>query len=401
MRYTRRAFLSAAGVASVVGAGCTTTTDGGSGGTDATTTRSNEDGTASAETGTPTSSRTPSETPTETATETSTTTAGASDLDPSVTEASLLLNWKPSGLHLPYYTAKAKGFYEEAGLTVTDIVAGQGSDFSAKQAGLGKSTFAITSADQVINVNSRGLSPLSVGVVMQRSPVVLFTVRENFGEAFSSVEQLAGRTLGSGPGMVRILAELMLERAGIREDVTIVDTGYDTVQQLLAGKVDAAAGVFGDAIAARAQGHTTDSVPVAEQVPSYGHVVATESSFAAENPDTVRAFLRGTARGAAWAHRNPGAATDLLVESNQALSETRDRQKQKWTRMASGFMLSEAVEKRGWGWSVGEPWQVLRQALDDADLLGDGSVEPSSVWTNDYLDADYRYIGSYAEVVEE
>jgi NitT/TauT family transport system substrate-binding protein len=40
----------------------------------------------------------------------------------------------------------------------------------------------------------------------------------------------------------------------------------------------------------------------------------------------------------------------------------------------------------------------MHGALADADLLG-GSVTPSDVWTNDYLDTDSQYIGSYADVV--
>jgi NitT/TauT family transport system substrate-binding protein len=58
------------------------------------------------------------------------------------------------------------------------------------------------------------------------------------------------------------------------------------------------------------------------------------------------------------------------------------------------------VQEHGWGWSDPSPWETMRDALADADLLG-GSVTPSDVWTNDYLDADSEYIGSYAEMVSE
>lgn len=310
----------------------------------------------------------------------------------------LLLNWNPSGLHVPYYAARAQGYYEDHGLRLQSIETGQGSDFSAQQAGLGNKDFVVTSADQVLAVRSKGLDVLSVGVVMQRSPVVLFSTRETFGGELTDVSQLAGKTVGTGPGMVRILSKLMLEDAGVLEDVELVDTGYDTVQQLLAGKIDAAGGVFGDAISAQAQGYTTDSLPVASAVPSYGHVIATSSGFAEENPDLVRSFLRGTARGAAWASTNPEAATGVLVDENGALAETQAQQRQKWTSMAEQFMVSETVEERGWGVARGEPWRITADALRDADLL-DGAVDPTAVWTNDYVDTDYEYIGSYTSQV--
>ncbi|WP_251342527.1 ABC transporter substrate-binding protein [Haloplanus halophilus] len=358
---TRRSFLVAAGAAGATGlSGCLGGTDAGAGG---------------------------EATPTGTATGT-----------PIPGESSLLLNWKPSGLHVPYFTAKAKGFYEEEGLTLDAIETGEGSTFSAKQAGLGNVDFAVTSSDQVLNINSRGLSPQSVGVVMQRSPAVVFSTRETFGGELTDVEQLAGKTVGTGPGMVRMLTSLLLAEAGVREDVEMVDTGYDTVQQLLAGEIDAAGGVFGDAISAEAQDYTVDSIPVANAIPSYGHVIAAERDWAAANPEAVRAFLRATARGAAWAQQRPGEATDLLVEANGVLSESRDQQRRKWETMAGEFMLSDAVRDHGWGWSEAEPWRVVRDALADADALG-GEVDPSAVWTNDYLDTDSRYVGSYADVV--
>ncbi|WP_115862357.1 ABC transporter substrate-binding protein [Halorussus litoreus] len=311
---------------------------------------------------------------------------------------SLLLNWKPNGLHVPYYAAQARGFYEEAGVEVTNIESGQGSDFSAKQVGLGNTPLAITSADQLLNVNTRGLSPTAAGVVMQRSPVVVFTTRETFGGEFTSVDQLAGKTVGTGPGMVRILTRLLLERRGVLSDVELVDSGFDTVQQLLAGDIDAAGGVFGDAVTAGQDASEVFSIPVADAIPSYGHVVAANDDFADSNPDAVRGFLRATARGAAWATENPGEATDLLVEANSSLEQSAEVERAKWVEMANGYVLSEAVREQGWGWSESEPWATTYEALLDADLLG-GEVDPESVWTNEYLDPDSEYVGDYASRV--
>lgn len=319
---------------------------------------------------------------------------------PSVDDATLLLNWKPSGLHVPYYVADAEGFYEDQGLPLSTIEVGQGSDFSAKQAGLGNVAFSVTSSDQVLNINSRDVSVRSVATVMQRSPVVVFSTEETFGERLKEPDQLAGKTVGTGPGMVRILTRLLLERTGVADDVELVDTGYDTVQKLLADDVDAAGGVFGDAISTRAQGYEVDTIPVAEEVPSYGHVLATAPSFAEENPDAVRAFLRATARGSVFARRNPETAIDHLVAANESLGETRDQQREKWETLATEFMMSSAVSEHGWGWSETSPWETVAAALDDADVL-EGDVDADAVWTNDHLDTDYRYIGSYTDVVGE
>ncbi|PSP55253.1 myristoyl transferase [Halobacteriales archaeon QS_1_67_19] len=312
---------------------------------------------------------------------------------------SLLLNWKPNGLHVPYYTAKAKGYYAEQGVEVNKIESGQGSDFSAKQVGLGNVPLAVTSADQLLNINTRGLSPRSVAVVMQRSPVVVFTTAETFGGTLDGVEQLAGKTVGTGPGMVRILTKLLLEENGVLSDVELVDTGFDTVQQLLGGEIDAAGGVFGDAVVARHDGHEVSSISVADAIPSYGHVVAANPEFAERNSETVRSFLNATARGAAWATENAEEATELLVEANPVLEETGEVERAKWERLAEDYLVSEAVRQRGWGWSTEGPWATMYDALGDSDLLG-GEVDPATVWTNDYLDTSYRYVGDYASVAD-
>ena len=313
-------------------------------------------------------------------------------------DISLLLNWKPSGLHAPYYAAKAQGYYEAEGLSLSTIRSGQGSDFSAKQAGLGNVPFAISSSDQVLNINSRGLSPRSVGIVMQRNPMVVFTTRTALDDPLTDTSQLAGRRVGTGPGMVRVMTDLFLQENGVRSSVDLVDSGFNTVQRLLAGKIDAAGGVFADAVVAQARGATVDSLRVGPTIPSYGHVITTNHDYARKNPEVVRSFLRATARGAAWAHRNPGSAVEHLVEDNEALAESGTEQRLYWEAMAAQYMLSPAVETQGWGWGRADPWERTTEMLADADMLG-GSVDPSSVWTNAYLDTENEYIREYADIV--
>ncbi|WP_049981415.1 ABC transporter substrate-binding protein [Halolamina rubra] len=310
---------------------------------------------------------------------------------------SLLLNWTPNGLHVPYYAARAQGFYEAEGITLAEIRGGDGSDFAARQAGLGNAEFAVTSGDQVLLTNGGGVAVSSVGVMMQRTPTVVFATRESLGEPLEDPEQLADTRLGTGPGMVRQLTELYLEAVGVRESVELVDAGYNTVQRLLDGDVDAAGGVFGDAIDARYQGATVDSLDIATEVPAYGHLLATAPDYAAENPETVRAFLRATARGAAWATNNPEAGVDAVVEANESLAPVREQTRATWDRMAAAHVVGPAVEEHGWGWHESAPWTTVADALREAES---GEVaDPSAVWTNEYLDTDDRYVGGYAERV--
>ena len=315
--------------------------------------------------------------------------------------ASLLLNFQPGGLHAHYYAALERGYYEAEGIDLEAIESGQGSDFSAQQVALGNTEFAITSGDQVLNVNSQdGLDLRCVSVVMQQGPTVVFTARDAFGEELTDASQLEGVTVGSGPGMVRTMTESFLDHHGVLESVEYVDSGFDTVQQLLAGEIDAAGGVFSDVIDAEHQDATIDVLPVNEVIPSYGHVVGVGESYLEENPETVRAFVRATARGAAWAHQNPEEAIDVLVDHEPELGEVRENQLDKWIAMSTEYMLSEAVSEHGWGWNEPEPWEATHETLAAGDFL-ESEVDPDAVWTNEYIDEESEYVGDYATVVSE
>lgn len=380
MRTSRRALLAATGILLV--AGCTGTGSSGSDGDGSDGDSGNDE--ESAEDG---ASGSGEDTPT-------------GDGEPSVTDPSLILNWRINGLHAPYFAAREQGFYADEGFDSVDIQGGEGSDFAAQQAALGNTEFAISSSDQVLNVNSGDLSPLAVGVVMQRNPAVVFTARENFGEELTDPAQLEGLTVGSGPGMVRQMTQAYLDAHGIRESVEYVDTGYDTVQQLLTGQVDAAGGVFSDAVDARHQDYRIDTLAVQESIPSYGHTVAVGSDFASENPETVRAFLRATARGTVWAAQNPDAAVDALVSARPELEEVRENQRDEWERMRSSYLVAPAVRANGWGWNAPEPWETTHETLAAGGFF-DAPVDPGVVWTNEYLDTSDRYVGEFAKRVTE
>ncbi|ADJ14357.1 NMT1/THI5 like domain protein [Halalkalicoccus jeotgali B3] len=325
---------------------------------------------------------------------------GSGSPDPETTSVSLVLNWRIGGLHAPYFAAQENGFYAAEGFESVDIESGQGSDFAAQQVGVGNAEFALTSSDQVLNVTSKGLSPQCVGVVMQRNPVVVFSSRDSFGDPLEGADQLRGRTLGSGPGMVRQMTEAYLESEGVLGEVEYVDSGFDTVQQLLTGEIDAAAGVFSDVVDARQQGYEIDTLSVAETIPSYGHMIATESGFGRENPTTIESFLRATARGAVWADRNPEAAIDALVAAQPELKEVRANQREKWELMRTEYTVSETVREEGWGASAPKPWRGTYETLAAGGFFDD-EVDPDTVWTNEYLDTGSEYVADYADLIED
>lgn len=313
------------------------------------------------------------------------------------TSVNLLLNWRPNGLHIPYYVAKDRGYYEDEGFADVSIESGNGADFSAEQAGLGNTELAVTSSEQLLNVNSRELSTRSVAVVMQRGQTVIYTAQELFGEELTEPAQLAGKTIGVAPGAVELMTDAYLTQLGLRDEIEWVETGFEGTQMLLNGEIDLHANVFSDAVGAEAQGYTVDMLDIAAKVESYGHLIAAADAFVENRPAAVEAFIRATARGCAWAIENPTEGVDSLIDSSPELAEIRDQHRRRWELMVDGYLLSDAVAEHGWGWSESEPWERTYEALDAGGMLG-GEVDPAAVWTNEYLDTDSEHITGF-EVV--
>ena len=72
------------------------------------------------------------------------------------------LSYTPFAAHIPIYVAKAKGYYESAGLDV-DIQPGRGSTFAAMTVGAGKEEFGVSDAASVLAARAKGVPVIAVG----------------------------------------------------------------------------------------------------------------------------------------------------------------------------------------------------------------------------------------------
>lgn len=315
-----------------------------------------------------------------------------------MTPVSFQLNWEPNGFQAPYFLARERGFYEEEGLDVA-FVEGHGSPFAAEEAARGRADFALAGASAVLSVQSQGFEPLAVAAVTQKTPAAIYTLRDVFGEPLGDPEQLAGRTVAPSATKTRILAAQLLEDAGIREEVDLLDvdphTHHRVEHKLLDGEVDAAVGVVTNGIELeRDHDRRADELPIGNYLGIYGMTLVTNPEFTAENPDTVGGFLRATARGWAEATSDPGAAIDALVARNATLERDREIERVKFETAAENLQFTEHIRQAGWGNHDGERWQTLERTLAETDLL-EGAVDSRTVWTNEYLDTDTDVIRDY------
>ncbi|MCL7416704.1 MAG: ABC transporter substrate-binding protein [Halalkalicoccus sp.] len=279
-------------------------------------------------------------------------------------ELSLGLNWRPNGLHLPFYAAKERG--EEFDLEL-DIEHHEGSHRALESLVSGETDVGLVGAGTALRARAAGESVVSIAVAYQRAMAVLYTVRETFGEPLTSVAQLRDRRIGMpARSETGILGRLFLNQVAPDDSVRIVDTGGEERDALLAGEVDVVTGSFSDPRDLERRGMTVDTLTVADHFPIYGPTLVVPEETLEEREEALEAFLAATTAGWAAACLDPTAVAERVAAR---FDDPADRIVRTFEVACREFGPSEAVEENGWGWQREGTWERLRTALGQGGLL--------------------------------
>lgn len=280
-------------------------------------------------------------------------------------ELTLGLNWRPNGLHLPFYAARCDDGYADSGLDVR-FEHYEGSRRALEAVRSKEADVGLVGAATVSRARAAGVPVVPIAVAYQRAMAVLYTVRETFGEPLTSVAQLRDRRIGMpASSETRILGRLFVNQVALDGSVRIVDTAGEERDALLAGEVDVVTGSFADPRQLEREGTTVDTLAVADHFPIYGPTLVVREGTLVDRHDALEAFLAGTVAG--WA--TPPDATDtpeLIAERAGCSPERVVRTFEAANREFGG---GEAVAEHGWGWQRAGTWDRLRTALEQGDLL--------------------------------
>jgi NitT/TauT family transport system substrate-binding protein len=229
------------------------------------------------------------------------------------------LQWIPNGNHFGVFAAKEQGFYKDANLDV-DIQRGFGSGDTAKRVATGTADIGIADAGSVIVGRSNGLKIKYVASLYEKSPDVIFFIKDN---KIEKPKDLEGRTIGASAGEAgEKLIPLFAEKAGFDgTKLSVVNIAPSAkYASLVAKSVDSIVGFINEEppIRAAAQktglqvGHFTFS-DFGIDYYSLGIVVSDDTL--AKRPDVVKRFVAATMKGYAWAIKNPQGAADAFVKN--------------------------------------------------------------------------------------
>lgn len=295
-----------------------------------------------------------------------------------VTPTRLTMGYIPNIQFAPVYVALEKGYFRDAGFDV-DLEYGDETDAVAL-VGAGDQTFAIASGEQVLLARAQGLPVVYAAAWYQQYPVgVAALIDANI----TAPENLSGRTVGI-PGLYGasyIGFKALLDAASLsEEDVTLLSIGFNQVEALATGQVEAAViYLANEPVVLQAQGYEVDVMPVSDYMDLVSNGLVTNEETIDQNPEMVAAFIQALLKGIADTIDNPVEAYEIsanFVENLEEGDQTIHRE-----ILAESIKLWQ-TERPGYTEPAG--WINMQQVLLDMELLEE-PLDLEEAFTNDLL----------------
>ncbi len=296
------------------------------------------------------------------------------------TDIDVMLDWVPNTNHTGLFVAQAKGWYEEAGLNVNIIQAGESPVEQVVAAG--SAAFGISYQEAVTLARAENAPLVSVAAIIQHNTSG-FASRAERG--ITRPKDFEGKTYGGwGSPVERSILDLLMScDGGDVNQVNFVDTGFADFFAITEKEVDFAWIFYGwDGVNAELKGIDLNVVMLSdwqECVPDYyTPVIITNEKMISEQPELVRAFVTATARGYEYAMANPNEAADILFAASPESDPELLKASQKW--LADRYQ----ADAPQWGQQKQEVWQRYADWLFQEGMLAK-QIDTTAAFTNEFL----------------
>lgn len=237
----------------------------------------------------------------------------------SAQHVTLTLDWTPNPDHVGFYYGRDEGLFRKAGLDVA-IRAPSDPTTPLKLVAAGKTDLAVSYEQEIFFAAEKKLPVVAVAAVVGQ-PLNSFMAID---PAIQTIADLKGRTIGiTGVPADYAALDAALASAGLsRDDVEVVNVGYNLLPALLSHKVDAVLGVYRnvEGIELRLRGFEPTVIPLDRAgVPFYDELVLVASSDRLRSDpnyaDMVARFVDAFLGGAAGARAHPGRSLQILSQA--------------------------------------------------------------------------------------
>jgi putative hydroxymethylpyrimidine transport system substrate-binding protein len=239
-----------------------------------------------------------------------------------MTNATLVLDFIPNGVHAGIYRALEAGYYEENNINLKIIQPTSTAD-TLKLIDAGKADFGIADGIDVGNQIVEGRDAKGIMALLERPPGGLITLKKS---GITDPKELEGKTVGitGVPSDTAILNTVVSDAGGDPENVKVVTIGFNGVQNLENEKVSAFTGfVPADGVQVEENGNPIEAFPLDEWGgPSYpGLVVFSTQGQIEQDPALMEAFVSATVKGYEDTFEDPEQSIEDLVNANPGIDE--------------------------------------------------------------------------------
>jgi NitT/TauT family transport system substrate-binding protein len=281
----------------------------------------------------------------------------------------------------PFYVAKEKTYFEDAGFDVTFDYRWETDGIQLAAAG--EIPFAVASGDQVIQARSQGLPVVAIASWYQDFPVAVIALEDI---PLDTPSDLEGLTIGIPEtfGASYIGLRALLEAGGLTEsDIDLQAIGYTQLAALTNGTVDATV-VYAnnEPVVLSQQGTAYNALHVSDYVEIVSAAIVSSDAYVEEHPERARAFVAAFLKGLEDTLADPDEAFEISKDYIEGLEENAEVQR---SVLDASIALWRAPDL---GRFDPQAWDNAQSVMAEAGMI-EGTVPVDALYSNAYLpDAD-------------
>jgi putative hydroxymethylpyrimidine transport system substrate-binding protein len=239
-----------------------------------------------------------------------------SDADaPEVEKLTVILDYLPGPIHAGFYAAQARGEYEAEGLKI-DLRTPSSTSDTVRLMAAGQADIGLVPLFDYLNLCAEGREMKLLMAIVQTPLNAIIASGES---GIKEPKDLEGKTIATTGilGDEITLKAVLRQNGGDPSKVETMNVGFNTIQALSSGQVDAAFGFWNSEGVQYAQNHDAVILRSFEQgIPGYPElVVFTSDAQLAKRTEAIERFLAITADSYEHLIANPEEALELFASS--------------------------------------------------------------------------------------
>ena len=206
------------------------------------------------------------------------------------------------------------------------------------------------------------------------------------GSPVKSLADLQGKTVALGSAGWQAICNPMFAAAGVDPaTINYVEAGQSWGQSLQQGQADAALSWEGLRAQWTGQGLDFDYLIGRNfsKFPANTFVIRRKDFEDASKKDLYEAYLRAWAMGLEYGHRNPRAATHIVMQQFPSLQLTPEVATESMMQLANVFR-GDFPKRQGWGWHDMDSWKLFLSTIRQINQISKDIVA-EEVIKNDYV----------------